>query len=75
MKCRATKLGFTLIELLITISLIVVLVSILTVAFGAARTAAQVAETQSRMSALKQATVRFKEDVGYYPAVLDTNRN
>ena len=75
MKCRSTKLGFTLIELLITISLIVVLVSILTVALGAARTAAQVAETQSRMSALKQATVRFKEDVGYYPAVLDTNRN
>jgi type II secretory pathway pseudopilin PulG len=61
--------------LLITISLIVILVSILTLALGAARTAAQVAETQSRLTALKQATVRFKSDVGYYPAVLDDQRN
>jgi prepilin-type N-terminal cleavage/methylation domain-containing protein len=66
--------AFTLIELLITISIIVLLVSILTVALTSARTAAQVAETQSRLTSLKQATVRFKEDVGYYPAVLDTNR-
>jgi prepilin-type N-terminal cleavage/methylation domain-containing protein len=75
MKLRSTHFGFTLIELLITISLIVVLVSILTTALGAARTAAQVAETQSRLTALTQATVRFKEDVGYYPAVLDSSRN
>jgi prepilin-type N-terminal cleavage/methylation domain-containing protein len=72
---RHAHLGFTLIELLITISLIVLLVSIMTVALSSARTAAQVAETQSRLTALKQATVRFKEDVGYYPAVLDSNRD
>jgi len=67
--------AFTLIELLITISLIVILVSILTLALSSARTAAQVAETRSRLSALLQATVRFKDDVGYYPAVLDVQRN
>lgn len=66
--------AFTLIELLITISIIVLLVSILTVALTSARTSAQVAETQSRLTSLIQATIRFKEDVGYFPAVLDTNR-
>lgn len=72
---RRTFRAFTLVELLITISLIVILVGILTVALSAARTAAQVAETQSRLTSLKQATVRFKDDVGYYPAVLDPQRN
>ena len=74
MQGRARK-AFTLIELLITISLIVVLVSVMTAALSAARTSAQIAETQSRLTALKQATVRFKNDIGYYPAVLDENRH
>ena len=75
MKRHRLHLGFTLIELLITISIIVLLVSLTTLALSSARTAAQVAETQSRLHALTQATVRFKADVGYYPAVLDTNRD
>jgi prepilin-type N-terminal cleavage/methylation domain-containing protein len=70
-----TKFGFTIIELLITISIIVVLVSTLVLALSSARTAAQVAETQSRLTALKNATIRFKEEVGYLPAVLDSQRN
>jgi len=70
-----SKIGFTIIELLVTISIIVVLVSTLALALSSARTAAQVAETQSRLTALKNATMRFKDDVGYYPAVLDTRRN
>ncbi|MAI66648.1 MAG: hypothetical protein CMJ26_02075 [Phycisphaerae bacterium] len=75
-KRRGTsRFGFTIIELLITISIIVVLVSTLVLALTSARTAAQVAETQSRLTALKNATVRFKEEVGYLPAVLDTGRN
>jgi prepilin-type N-terminal cleavage/methylation domain-containing protein len=71
----SSKSGFTIIELLVTISIIVVLVSTLALALTSARTAAQVAETLSRLTALKNATMRFKDDVGYYPAVLDTGRN
>ena len=72
---RHHRVGFTLIELLITISIIILLVSVLTVALVSARTSAQVAETQSRLTALRSATVRFKEDIGYYPAVLDAQRS
>ena len=70
-----TNLGFTIVELLITISIIVLLIGMLTLALGQARTAAQIAETSSRLATLKKATVRFKDDIGYYPAVLDINRN
>ncbi|MDP7005927.1 MAG: hypothetical protein QF718_06935 [Phycisphaerales bacterium] len=68
------KNAFTLIELLVTISIIIILVSVLTLALNTARKSAQVAETTSRLSALSKATVRFKDDVGYYPAVLDIHR-
>ena len=70
-----TNLGFTIIELLITISIIVLLIGMLTLALGQARTAAQIAETSNRLSTLKKATITFKNDIGYYPAVLDMNRN
>ena len=78
MKCKrntTNRYGFTIIELLVTISIIVVLVSTLALALTSARTAAQVAETQSRLTALKNATIRFKDDVGYLPAVLSPQRN
>ena len=74
-KLTTSKKAFTLIELLITISIIVLLVSILTIALTSARTAAKIAETQSRLTALSAATFRFKEDIGYYPPILDDNRN
>lgn len=74
-KLTTSNKAFTLIELLITISIIVLLVSILTIALTSARTAAKIAETQSRLTALSAATIRFKEDIGYYPPVLDNNRN
>ncbi len=67
--------GFTLVELLMTISLIVILVSALALALNSARTSAMAAATTSRLTTLKMATVRFRDDIGYLPAVLDMNRN
>ena len=67
--------GFTLIELLMTISLIVILVSVLSLALNSARTSAMAADTTSRLTTLKMATIRFRDDIGYLPAVLDMNRN
>ncbi len=46
----------------------------MTLALNSARSSAQVAETTSRLSAMKQATIRFKDDIGYLPAVLGTAR-
>ncbi len=67
--------GFTIIELLITISIIVILIGMLTLALTQARVAAQIAETNNRLITLKKATARFKNDIGYYPAVLDNHRH
>ena len=66
--------AFTLIEILVTISIVVILISVMTLALNSARTSAQIAETTSRLTAMKQATIRFKKDIGYYPAVLTMNR-
>jgi type II secretory pathway pseudopilin PulG len=74
-RTEPTKLGFTILELLVTITLIVILVSALMIGMNSARTAAQVAETTSRLMAMKQATVWFKEEIGYLPPVLDYQRN
>ena len=67
--------GFTLMELLMTISIIVILVSALSLALNSARTSAMAADTTSRLTTLKMATIRFRDDIGYLPAVLDMNRN
>ena len=67
---HTTRHGFTLLELLITISIIVILIGVLTAALVGARTAAQVAETESRLTSLNNATVQFKNDIGYYPPIL-----
>ena len=72
---NTTRFGFTIIELLVTITLIVILVSAMVLGMKSARTAAQIAETTSRLMALKQATVWFKEEIGYLPPVLDDQRN
>ncbi|MBC8200572.1 MAG: type II secretion system protein [Planctomycetes bacterium] len=74
-RTSTTQLGFTILELLVTITLIVILVSAMVIGMNSARTAAQIAETSSRLMAMKQATVWFKEEIGYLPPVLDDQRN
>lgn len=67
--------AFTIIELLISVTIIIILLSILIVAVNAAQRTAQKAKTESLMTAIKQGMVRFKEDMGYIPPVLDINRD
>ncbi len=68
--------GFTIVELLITMAMIILLLSILTVAIASATRTSQSANTRALMNSIKQALARFKADVGYYPPVLgDANPN
>ncbi|UCD74284.1 MAG: hypothetical protein JSV91_10885, partial [Phycisphaerales bacterium] len=67
--------AFTIVELLIVITVIIILLSILIVAVNAAQRTAQQAKTESVINAITQALVRFKEDIGYYPPVLDPLRS
>jgi len=67
--------GFTIVELLIVIAVIIVLLSILIVAVRAASRTAQGANTQALFGAINQGLVRFQEDHGYLPPVLDKDRN
>jgi type II secretory pathway pseudopilin PulG len=60
---------------MVTISLIAILVSVLAYALNSARTSAMAADTTSRLTSLKMATILFRNDIGYLPAVLDMNRN
>ncbi len=64
--------GFTIVELLITMALIILLLSILTVAIASVTRTSQSANTRALMNSIKQALARFKADVGYYPPVLGT---
>lgn len=64
--------GFTIVELLITMAMIILLLSILTVAIASATRTSQSANTRALMNSIKQALARFKADVGYYPPVLGT---
>ena len=66
--------GFTMTELMVTIGIIVILLSILIVTVGGVRETARVASTRSVMTALSQATSRFREDTGYLPPILDNDR-
>ena len=70
-----SRRAFTIVELLIVVTIIIILLSILIVAVNAAQRAAQKAKTDSVINAVSQAMVRFKEDVEYYPPVLDPYRN
>ncbi|MCH6550841.1 MAG: type II secretion system protein, partial [Planctomycetes bacterium] len=67
--------AFTITELLIVVAMIIVLLSMLIVAVNAANRTSQRANTRFLMNSLKQALVSFKDDVGYYPPVLDDDRN
>ncbi len=71
---HATPRGFTLTELLVVVAIVVVLLGILIVAVNAAARTAQRASTQFLMTSIGQGLVRFKEDIGYYPPVLDRER-
>jgi type II secretory pathway pseudopilin PulG len=62
--------GFTIIELLIVVAVIILLLSIVIVAMSAATRTSQKTRTAALMSSIKQALVRFKGDIGYYPPVL-----
>ncbi len=65
--------GMTLIELLVVMGIILVLLSIVVVAVAAATKTAAGANTRALLGSIKQALVRFKEDMGYYPPVLGAN--
>ncbi|MDG2424856.1 MAG: prepilin-type N-terminal cleavage/methylation domain-containing protein [Phycisphaerales bacterium] len=66
--------GFTMTEVMVTIGIIVILLSILLVTVGGVRETARVASTRSIMTAMSQATSRFREDTGYLPPILDNDR-
>lgn len=67
--------GFTIVELLISVGIIILLLSLLIVGLNRAVKAAQSANTATLLSSLKQSLIQFKEDVGYFPPVLDDGRN
>ncbi len=57
------------------VAMIIVLLSILIVAVNAANRTSQRANTRFLMNSLQQGLVSFKDDVGYYPPVLDDHRD
>jgi len=67
--------GFTLAELIVVMGIIAVLVTVLVVVVSGARESARVATTSVTMTSMNQAMVRFREDVGYLPPVLDESRS
>ena len=66
--------AFTMTELLVTIGIMTILLTILVVAVGGVRETARVASTRAVMTAMSQATSRFREDTGYLPPILDNDR-
>ena len=70
----AIRGGFTLIELLIVTAMIILLLSILIVAVNRASRTGQITNTRALMNSINQALVRFRDDVGYLPPVLDPYR-
>jgi len=67
--------GFTIIELLTAVAIVIVLLSIVVVAVNRAIRTAQRTNTQSLMTAIKQGLGQFKDDTGYYPPVLNEDRD
>lgn len=66
--------AFTLVEILVAMGIIVILISLLVVAAGGARTGAMRSTTDMRLDALAQAVSRFEQDTGYLPPLLDNDR-
>jgi type II secretory pathway pseudopilin PulG len=73
-RTRPRRGAFTLVEMLIVIGVIIILLSLLIVGLNLAAKMAQKAHTQSLMTSMAQALVRFKDDIGYYPPVLNADR-
>ena len=69
-----SRRGFTIVELLVVLAIIALLVGLLIVAVGGARSTAMSATTQARMGAMAQAVARFEADTGYLPPLLDNDR-
>ncbi len=67
--------GFTVIELLVVIGIVMILLSLVIVGVNRATRAAQSSNTAALMGSIKQGLVQFREDMGYLPPVLDTERN
>ena len=67
--------AFTIVELLVVLAIISVLIGILVVAVGGARTTARESTTRARMAAMVQAVTRFEGDTGYLPPLLDNDRS
>jgi prepilin-type N-terminal cleavage/methylation domain-containing protein len=67
--------AFTLLELLVVVAIITLLAALLLVAVNRARGMARRASTQTLMSSMSQSMQRFKEDHGYFPPVLDDDRD
>jgi prepilin-type N-terminal cleavage/methylation domain-containing protein len=74
MSLRPRRGGFTLVEMLVVIALIIILLSLLIVGLNLATRTAQTSNTRSLMQSIRQALTRFKEDVGFYPPVLNDAR-
>lgn len=60
--------------MLIVIAIIILLLSLLIVGLNRATKSAQSARTQGLLTAISQGLVQFEGDVGYYPPVLDADR-
>ncbi|MCA9295583.1 MAG: type II secretion system protein [Phycisphaerales bacterium] len=67
--------AFSLLELLVVVAIITLLAALLLVAVNKARGTARRASTQTLMNSMSQSMQRFKEDHGYFPPVLDTDRD
>lgn len=69
-RCRA----FTLMEMMLVVAIIILLLSILIVAVNQAAQTGQGTKSRFLLASMSEALVRFKEDTGYEPPVLDDDR-
>ncbi len=74
-RSAALRPGFTLIELLVVVGIIAVLLSIGIVAGGAALASAKRSSTERLLSSIGASLEQFKADHGYYPPLLNKQRN
>ncbi|MFG0330833.1 MAG: type II secretion system protein [Phycisphaerales bacterium] len=68
---RGRSRGFTVVELLVVITIIVLLVSIGTVAATRMRANAEVTSTRFLMGSIKNGLTQFESDHGFYPPLLN----
>lgn len=66
--------GFTVVELMVSMAIIIVLLGLILVALNLATQRGRRANTQFLMGAITQGLDSFRNDHGYLPPVLDSNR-